>query len=66
MHGFGLPTSKLFHDLLRYYQTELVHLNLNSIMHIAIFAHLCELCSSSILALASISLQPTVVGGVGV
>jgi hypothetical protein len=41
-HGFGLPVCDFLHDLLDYYQIELVHLNANSIRHIIIFAHLCE------------------------
>jgi hypothetical protein len=40
--GFGLPTSDFLRGLLDHYQIELVHLNPNSILQIAIFAHLCE------------------------
>jgi hypothetical protein len=39
---FGLPSCDFFHGLLRHYQIELVHLNPNSILQIAIFVHLCE------------------------
>jgi hypothetical protein len=42
LHGFGLPTSQFFRELLHYYQIELIHLNPNFIPHIAIFSHLCE------------------------
>jgi hypothetical protein len=30
--GFGLPACDFLHDLLQYYQIELVHLNPNSIL----------------------------------
>src|SRR5438128_9553704 len=40
--GFSLPTNKFFRGLLHFYGIELVHLNLNSILHIAAFIHLCE------------------------
>ena len=40
--GFGLPTYEFLHDLLHHYQIELVHLNPNSNLQIAIFVHLCE------------------------
>lgn len=40
--GLALPTSDFFRGLLRYYNLELVHLNPNSILHIAIFVHLYE------------------------
>jgi hypothetical protein len=40
--GFGLPACDFFHRLLDHYQIELVHLNSNSILQIAIFVHLCE------------------------
>jgi hypothetical protein len=40
--GFGLPTYDFLCRLLDHYQIELVHLNPNSILHIAIFVHLCE------------------------
>jgi hypothetical protein len=39
---FGLPTCKFLCGLLLYYKIELVHLNLNSILQIAAFVHLCE------------------------
>jgi hypothetical protein len=41
-HGFGLPTCEFLHDLLHHYEIELVHLNPNSIIQIAMFVHLCE------------------------
>jgi hypothetical protein len=40
--GFGLPSCDFFHGLLHYYKIELVHLNPNLILQIAIFVHLCE------------------------
>ena len=40
--GFGLPTSEFFRGLLRYYGIELIHLNPNSILHIATFIEFCE------------------------
>jgi hypothetical protein len=40
--GFGLPTYDFLRGLLDHYQIELVHLNPNSILQIAVFAHLCE------------------------
>ena len=40
--GFGLPTSNFFRGLLDFYQIELIHLNPNSVLHIATFIHLCE------------------------
>ena len=40
--GFSLPTNKFFRGLLYFYGIELVHLNPNSILHIATFIHLCE------------------------
>src|SRR5437868_11191973 len=40
--GFSLPTNKFFRGLLHFYGIELVHLNPNSILHIAAFIHLCE------------------------
>jgi hypothetical protein len=39
---YGLPACDFLHGLLDHYQIELVHLNPNSILHIAIFVHLCE------------------------
>src|SRR5438105_1281635 len=41
-HGFSVPTSRFFRGLLHFYKIELVHLNPNSILHIAAFIHLCE------------------------
>src|SRR6266498_2131014 len=40
--GFSLPTNKFFWGLLHFYGIELVHLNPNSILHIAAFIHLYE------------------------
>jgi hypothetical protein len=40
--GFGLPVCDFLCGLLDNYQIELVYLNPNSILHIAIFVHLCE------------------------
>jgi hypothetical protein len=40
--GFGLPACDFLRELLDHYQIKLVHLNLNSILQIAIFVHLCE------------------------
>src|SRR5205809_7441615 len=40
--GFSVPTSRFFHGLLHFYRIELVHLNLNSILHISTFIHICE------------------------
>jgi hypothetical protein len=39
---FGLPICDFLRDLLDHYQIELVHLNPNSILQIAVFVHLCE------------------------
>jgi hypothetical protein len=39
---FGLPACDFFRGLLNYYKIELIHLNPNSILQIAIFVHLCE------------------------
>jgi hypothetical protein len=41
-HGFGLPACNFLRGLLQHYQIELVHLNPNSILQIAVFVHLCE------------------------
>jgi hypothetical protein len=41
-HRFGLPTCDFFYGLLDHYHIELVHLNPNSILQIAVFVHLCE------------------------
>jgi hypothetical protein len=38
----ALPTSDFFRGLLFHYGIQLHHLNPNSILHIAIFVHLCE------------------------
>jgi hypothetical protein len=40
--GSGLPTCEFLRSLLHHYEIELVHLNPNSILQIAIFVHLCE------------------------
>lgn len=40
--GLDLPCCSFFRGLLFYYGLELVNLNPNSILHIAIFIHLCE------------------------
>jgi hypothetical protein len=40
--GFGLPACDFICGLLQHYQIELVHLNPNSILQIAIIVHLCE------------------------
>jgi hypothetical protein len=40
--GFGLPSCDFFCGLLDHYMIELVHLNPNSILQIAVFVHLCE------------------------
>jgi hypothetical protein len=40
--GFGLPTCEFLRSLLHHYEIELVYLNPNSILQIAIFVHLCE------------------------
>src|SRR5947207_8658508 len=40
--GFSLPTNNFFWGLLHFYGIELVHLNPNSILHIATFIPLCE------------------------
>jgi hypothetical protein len=39
---FGLSAHDFFHGLLDHYQIDLVHLNPNSILQIAVFVHLCE------------------------
>lgn len=41
-HGLAVPTSEFFRGILHYYSLQLVHLNPNGILHIAIFVHLCE------------------------
>jgi hypothetical protein len=40
--GFSLPAYDFFRGLLNHYQIELVHLNANSILQIAVFIHLFE------------------------
>jgi hypothetical protein len=40
--GFSLPAYDFFRELLNHYQIELVHLNANSILQIAVFVHLFE------------------------
>jgi hypothetical protein len=40
--GFGLPACDFLCSLLHHYKIELVYLNPNSILQIAIFVHLCE------------------------
>jgi hypothetical protein len=40
--GSGLPTCEFLRSLLHHYEIELVHLNPNSILQIAVFVHLCE------------------------
>jgi hypothetical protein len=40
--GFGLPYCEFLCSLLHNYKIELVHLNPNPILQIAIFVHLCE------------------------
>jgi hypothetical protein len=40
--GFGLPACDFLRELLDHYQMELVHMNPNSILQIAVFVHLCE------------------------
>jgi hypothetical protein len=41
-HGFRLQACDFLRDVLDHYQIDLVHLNPNSILHIAIFVHLYE------------------------
>jgi hypothetical protein len=41
-HGFGLPSCDFLRGLLHHYKIELIHLNPNLILQIAIFIHLCE------------------------
>lgn len=42
IRGLGLPISPFFRGLLDYYSLNLTHLNLNYVLQIAIFMHLCE------------------------
>jgi hypothetical protein len=46
-HGFGLPACDFLRGLLDHYRIEIVHLNPNSILQIAIFVHLCKACLGS-------------------
>ncbi|XP_072147245.1 uncharacterized protein [Setaria viridis] len=40
--GLVVPTSNFFRGILEFYGLQLVHLNPNGVLHIAIFVHLCE------------------------
>src|SRR5436190_12311283 len=40
--GFALTTNDFFRGILHWYGIELINLNPNSILHISIFIHLCE------------------------
>lgn len=40
--GFSLGTSEFFRGILDYYGIKIFHLNPNSVLHIAIFIHVCE------------------------
>jgi hypothetical protein len=40
--GFGFPSCDFFRGLLDHFKIELVYLNPNSILQIAVFVHLCE------------------------
>lgn len=40
--GFAVPSSAFFRGILEFYSLQLVHLDPNSVLHIAIFVHLCE------------------------
>jgi hypothetical protein len=42
LRGFGLPSCNFFRGLLHHFKIELIHLNLNSILQITVFMHLCE------------------------
>lgn len=42
LQRLGIPTSTISNGLLHLYYIELIHLSPNSILHIAIFVHLCE------------------------
>jgi hypothetical protein len=42
LRGFGLPSCNFFRGLLHHCKIELIHLNLNSILQITVFMHLCE------------------------
>jgi hypothetical protein len=42
IRGLALPISPFFRGLLDFYNLSLTHLNLNSILQISIFVHLCE------------------------
>ena len=41
-HGFGITSCDIFQGLLFYWGIQSHHLTPNSILHIAIFVHLCE------------------------
>lgn len=40
--GLVVPTSNFFRGILEYYNLQVVHLNPNGVLHMAIFVHLCE------------------------
>jgi hypothetical protein len=42
IRGLALPVSPFFRGLLDFYELNLMHLNPNSILQVAIFVHLCE------------------------
>ena len=42
LRGFAIPASDFFRGLLHYWGVQVHHLTPNSILHIAIFVHLCE------------------------
>jgi hypothetical protein len=42
IHGLALPISPFFRGLLDFYRLNLTHLNLNSILQVSVFVHLCE------------------------
>jgi hypothetical protein len=42
IRGLALPVSPFFRGLLDFYDLNLMHLNPNSILQVAIFIHLCE------------------------
>jgi hypothetical protein len=42
IRGLALPVSPFFRGLLDFYDLNLIHLNPNSIIQVAIFVHLCE------------------------
>jgi hypothetical protein len=73
--GFGLPSCDFFHGLHDHYKIELVHLNPNSILQIAVFIHLYEaflrihpnfpLFKNYFLKYQPSAANPKVIGGVG-